>query len=215
MEVSQNVRGRVLRKENADSRVQEGWLAGEKGGPTDHRKETPSPPPPNQHRPTSVLGPPSIRTAASGGACWLQGHPTTRASRAGHQFSSAAQSCPTLCDPMDCNTPGFPVHHQVPEFTQTHVHPAISSSIVRSPPAFHFPSIRGFSNESVLRIGWPKYWSFSRGPEPRCFLTCSQTIPNPPTSRRNTAEPPEIGIKGHLRNLQSCSFVYPPQPRVV
>ena len=38
------------------------------------------------------------------------------------QFSSVAQSCPTLCDPMDCSTPGFLVHHQLPEFTQTHVH---------------------------------------------------------------------------------------------
>ena len=38
------------------------------------------------------------------------------------QFSSVAQSCPTLCDPMDCNTPGLPVHHQLPESTQTHVH---------------------------------------------------------------------------------------------
>ena len=38
------------------------------------------------------------------------------------QFSSVAQSCPTLCDPMNCSTPGFPVHHQLPEFTQTHVH---------------------------------------------------------------------------------------------
>jgi len=38
------------------------------------------------------------------------------------QFSSVAQSCPTLCNPMDCNMPGLPVHHQLPEFTQTHVH---------------------------------------------------------------------------------------------
>ena len=38
------------------------------------------------------------------------------------QFSSVTQSCPTLCDPMDCSTLGFPVHHQLPEFTQTHVH---------------------------------------------------------------------------------------------
>ena len=55
------------------------------------------------------------------------------------QFSSVAQSCPTLCDPMDCSTPGFPVHHQLPEFTRTHVHwvgdaihPTISSSAVSS-----------------------------------------------------------------------------------
>ena len=38
------------------------------------------------------------------------------------QFSSVAQACPTLCDPMDCSMPGFPVHHQLPELTQTHVH---------------------------------------------------------------------------------------------
>ena len=51
------------------------------------------------------------------------------------QFSSVAQSCPTLCDPMNCNTPGLPVHHQLPEFMQTHplgqwCHPAISSSVI-------------------------------------------------------------------------------------
>ena len=40
----------------------------------------------------------------------------------GVQFSSGPQLCPTLCDPMDCSTPGFPVHHQLPELTQTHVH---------------------------------------------------------------------------------------------
>ena len=38
------------------------------------------------------------------------------------QFSSVAQSCPTLCNPMNCSTPGLPIHHQLPEFTQTHVH---------------------------------------------------------------------------------------------
>ena len=46
------------------------------------------------------------------------------------QFSSVAQSCPTLCEPMNCSVPGLPVHHQLPEFTQTYVHPAISSSVV-------------------------------------------------------------------------------------
>ena len=49
------------------------------------------------------------------------------------QFSSIAQSCPTLCDPMDCSMPGFPVHHQLPEFTQTHVH-WVSDSIQPSHP---------------------------------------------------------------------------------
>ena len=49
------------------------------------------------------------------------------------QFSSVAQSCPTLCDPMNCSTPGLPVHHQLPEFTQTHVH-HVSDAIQPSHP---------------------------------------------------------------------------------
>ena len=83
------------------------------------------------------------------------------------QFSSAAQSCPTLCDPMDYSTPGLPVHHQLPEFTQIHVHrvgDAIQPShplSSPSPPAPISPSIRVFSNESTLLMRWPKYWSFS------------------------------------------------------
>ena len=51
-------------------------------------------------------------------------------------FSSVAQLCPTLCNPMNCSTPGLPVHHHLPEFTQTCVHPAISSSVV---PFFSCP----------------------------------------------------------------------------
>ena len=83
------------------------------------------------------------------------------------QFSSVAQSCPTLCDPMNCSTPGLPVHHQLPEFTQTHVHrvgDAIQPSHPLSspfPPAPIPPSIKVFSKESTLRMRWPKYWSFS------------------------------------------------------
>ena len=83
------------------------------------------------------------------------------------QFSSVAHSCPTLCGPLDWRTPGFPVHHQLPEFTQTHVH-QVSDAIQPShplsspsPPAFNLSSIRVFSNESVLHRRWPKYWSFS------------------------------------------------------
>ena len=80
-------------------------------------------------------------------------------------FSLVAQLCLTLCHPMDCSTPGFPVHHQLLELDQTHVH-RVSDAIQpshplssSSPPAF--PSIRVFSNGSVLCIRWPKYWSFS------------------------------------------------------
>ena len=89
------------------------------------------------------------------------------ATHSGIQFSSVAQSCLTLCNPMDCSIPGFPVHHQLSELAQTHVyrvsdaiqpsHPLASPS----PPAFNLPSIRVFSSESVLCIRWPKYWSFS------------------------------------------------------
>ena len=49
------------------------------------------------------------------------------------QFSSVAQSCPTICDPMNCSTPGLPVHHQIPESTQTHVH-CVSDAIQPSRP---------------------------------------------------------------------------------
>ena len=83
------------------------------------------------------------------------------------QFSSVPQPCPTLCEPMDCSTPGLPAHHQLLEFTQTHVH-QVSDAILPShplsspsPPIFNLSHHQGLSNESVLRIRWPKYWSFS------------------------------------------------------
>ena len=82
-----------------------------------------------------------------------------------HQFRSVAQLCPTLCDPTDCSTPGFPVYYQLPELAQTHVHQlcdAIQPSHPLRPlllPPSIFPSIRVFSNESVLCIRWPKYWT--------------------------------------------------------
>ena len=72
-----------------------------------------------------------------------------------------------LCNPMDCSMPGLPVHHQLPEFTQLmsidSVMPSNHLILCRSlllPPSI-FPSIRVFSNESVLRIRWPKHWNFS------------------------------------------------------
>ena len=82
-------------------------------------------------------------------------------------FSSVAQLCLTLCDPTDCSTPDLPVYCQLPEFTQTHSIESVMPSnhlILCGPlllPPSIFPSVRVFSNESVLRIRWPKYWSFS------------------------------------------------------
>ena len=79
------------------------------------------------------------------------------------QFSSVAQSCLTLCDPMNGSTPGLPVHHQLPEFTQTHVRrvgDAIQPSHPRSspsPPAFNLSQHQGLFKESALCIRWPKY----------------------------------------------------------
>ena len=84
------------------------------------------------------------------------------------QFSSVAQLCPIRCHPKDCSTPGLPVHHQLLEFTQTHVHGV--SDVIKpshllsspSPPAFNLSQHQGFlKNESVLHITWPNYWSFS------------------------------------------------------
>ena len=83
------------------------------------------------------------------------------------QFSSVTQSCLTLCNPMDCSTPGFPVHHHSQSLLKL-----VSIKLVM--PSNHLilchpllllpsivPSIRVFSNESVLGISWPKYWRFS------------------------------------------------------
>ena len=83
------------------------------------------------------------------------------------QFSSVAQSCLTLCNPMNCSTPGLPVHHQLPESTQlTSIESVMPSShlilchpLLLLPPIP--PNIRVSSNESTLRMRWPKYWSFS------------------------------------------------------
>ena len=82
-----------------------------------------------------------------------------------YQFSSVAQSCPTLCNPMNHSTADLPVHHQLPESTQTHVHwvgDAIQPShplLSPSSPALNLS--QHLSNESALCIRWPKYWSFS------------------------------------------------------
>ena len=90
----------------------------------------------------------------------------SRSLLAGH-FSSVAQSCLTLCDPMNRSTPGLPVHQQLPELTQTHVIKSVmpSSHLILCRPLLLMPpippSIGVFSNESTLRMRWPKYWSFS------------------------------------------------------
>ena len=83
------------------------------------------------------------------------------------QIRSVAQSCPTLCDPMNHRAPGLPVPHQLPEFTQTQSIESVmpSSHLILCRPLLLLPSIppsiRVFSSESTLLMRWPKYWSFS------------------------------------------------------
>ena len=83
------------------------------------------------------------------------------------QFSSVAQLCLTLCDPTDCSTPDFPIHHQLLELTQLMSTDLVmpSNHLLLCHPLLFLPSIftsiRVFSNELILHIRWSKYWSFS------------------------------------------------------
>ena len=114
------------------------------------------------------------------------------------QFISVAQSCPTLCDPMNCSTPGLSVHHQLPEFTQTQVesvmpstHPILSCPLLLLPPVP--PSIRVFSNESTLHMRCPKYWRFSFSIIP------SKEIPGLITFRMDWLD--LLAVQGTLKSL--------------
>ena len=124
-----------------------------------------------QHRrplPEGVPLCPSLQCACGVGVCektvvMFQKKSATHTSV---QFSSVAQSCLTLCDPMNRSTPGLPVHHQLSEFTDSHpssqwCHPAISSSVVPFSSCRQSLPASVFSDESTLRMRWPKYWSFS------------------------------------------------------
>ena len=103
---------------------------------------------------------------------------------------------------MNHSTPGLPVHHQLPEFTQTHVHwvsdaiqPSHPLSLLLLPPIP--PSIRVFSNESTLRMRWPKYWSFSFSIIP------SKEIPRLISFRMDWLD--LLAVQGTLKSLQQHS----------
>ena len=115
-------------------------------------------------------------------------------------FSSVQSLSPVrLCDPVNRSTPGLPVHHQLPEFTQTQihrVHDAIQPSLPGSspsPPAPISPSIRVFSNESTLRMRWPKYWHFSPSIIP------SKEIPGLIPFRMDRLD--RLAVQGTLKSL--------------
>ena len=114
-------------------------------------------------------------------------------------ISSVAQSCLTLCDPMIRSTPGLPVHHQLPEFTQTHVHgvsDATQPSHPLSSPSLPAPNLsqhQGFSSESTLHMRWPKYWSFSLSISP------SKEIPGLISFRMDWLD--LLAVQGTLKSL--------------
>ena len=123
-------------------------------------------------------------------APYLKGHQV--------QFSSVAQSCPTLCDPMNCSTPGLPVHHHLPEFRLTSIKSVMPSShlilgrpLLLLPPIS--PSIRVFSNESTLLRRWPKYWSFS------CSIIPSKEHPGLISFRMDWLD--LLAVQGTLKSL--------------
>ena len=133
-------------------------------------------------------------------------------------FSSVTQSCPTLCNTMDFSTPGFPAYHQLLELTQTHVHHVGEPSnhlILCCPfllPPSIVSSIRVFTNESVLCITWPKYWSFRFNINPSNeypglisfridwldLIAVQETLKSPPTPQFKSI------------NSSSLSFLYSP-----
>ena len=116
-----------------------------------------------------------------------------------YQFSSVAQSCPTLCDPMNRRTPGLPLHHQLPKFTQTHVDGAgdaiqpsqpLSSP---SPPAHNPSQHQSLFQWSTLHMRWPKYWSFSFSISP------SKEIPGLISFRMDWLD--LLAVQGTLKSL--------------
>ena len=114
------------------------------------------------------------------------------------QFSLVAQSCPTLCDPMNRSTPGLPVHHQLPEFKLKSIESVMPSShLILCHPLLLLPSnppsIRVFSNELTLRMRWPKYCSFSFSISP------SNEHPGPISFRMDWLD--LLAVQGTLKSL--------------
>ena len=114
-------------------------------------------------------------------------------------FNSVAQSCLTLCDPMDCSMPSFPILHYLPEFAQIHVHQGghandhlILCCPLLLPPSI-LPSIKVFSSESVLCIRWPRCWSFSFS------ISLSSEYSGPISFRMNWLD--LLAIQGTLKSL--------------
>ena len=116
-----------------------------------------------------------------------------------YQFSSVAQSCLTLCHAMNHSMPGLPVHHQLPESTQSHVH-SVGDAIQPShplsspsPPALNLSQHQGIFKESALHIKWPKYWTFS------CTISPSNEHPGLISFRMDWLD--LLAVRGTLKSL--------------
>ena len=136
------------------------------------------------------------------------------------QFSSVAQSCPTLCNPMNCSTPGLPLHHQLPEFTQTHVHrvgDAIQPSHLLSspfPPAPNPSQHQGlfqlvkFSHEVAKVLEFQlQHQSFQR--TPRTDLLQNGLVGSPCSTRdsQESSPTPQFKSINSLTNIIGCSVL--------
>ena len=115
------------------------------------------------------------------------------------QFSSVTQSCPTLCHPMNRSMPGLSVHHQLPELSKIMSVKLVmpSSHLILCRPFLLLPpippSIRVFSNESTIRMRWPKYWSFS------FIISPSKEIPGLISCRMDWLD--LLAVQGTLKSL--------------
>ena len=131
------------------------------------------------------------------------------------QFSSVTQSCATLCDPMDCGIPVLPVHHQLPQLAESHVH-CVSDAIqpshpLSSPsPAFNLSQHQsGSFPVSLLLIRWPKYCSFSFSISLSSEYSGLISLVQSPCSPRDSQESsPTTQLKSI--NSLALSFLYSP-----
>ena len=130
------------------------------------------------------------------------------------QFSSVTQSCSTLCNPMDCSTPGFPITNSQSLFKLTSIELVMPSNHLILCRLLHllpsiFPSIRVFSNELVLCIRWPKYWSLTFSISPSKEYSGLISFRRPPCSPKDSQE---SAPTPQFKNINSVvlSFLYIP-----
>ena len=124
---------------------------------------------------------------------------------------SVAQLCPTLCDPMDCSTPGFPVHHQLLEFTQTHVGDAIQPShplSSPSPPTFNLSQHQGHPRRTGHGGGFWQMWSTGEGNGKPRLYSCFENPMNSMKRRKDRTLKESISRNWILVESRKSPFIY-------